>query len=282
MVLKIAVFSSGVVLADGKPVELDRLDQMLETVKAGGGVIWYYREKDANSEAAGMSVIKLLTRHNLPIALSAKPDFSDRLDAGGAPDLRVDNAAGAPHMPEVTVRDDIEQVFGNARRTAAGDKGTRGLVVVGPDREMLLMPALEASEKFNEMAAGMERLIPSAVKRNIAVIAFTDIPAPMTNTFNVAQANRAIPFLGLLTALTYLGHSVWIFEGHPTALSAGCRDADVLLVDSGMVPHLAKGWEDTAAGVMRNKNILLHDRSTYKLRFLRRAGDSRDRLEFPH
>ena len=147
---------------------------------------------------------------------------------------------------------------------------------------MLLMPALETSEKLTEMAAGMERLIPSAVKRNIAVIAYIDIAAATANAFNVAEANRAIPFLGLLTGLTYLGHSVWIFEGHPSALAAGCRDADVLLVDSGMLPHLAKGWENTASAAMRNANILLRDRGTGKLRFLRKAGESRDRLEFPH
>jgi hypothetical protein len=132
------------------------------------------------------------------------------------------------------------------------------------------------------MAAGMERLIPSAVKRNIAVIACTDIPAATQNAYDVTQANRTIPFLGLLTALTYLGHHVWIFEGHASALAAGCRDADVLFVDSGMLPHLAKGWEETACAAMRNGNILLHDRNSFKLRFIKKAGDSRDRLEFPH
>ena len=282
MVLKIAVHSSGVVLADGKPVDLDRLDELLRTLKAANGSLWYYREQTADPAAAGMSVIKLAVKHKVGISISSKPDYSDYLDAKGVSHPRGVAAANAPRMPEVAVRGDIEQVFGAVPPTAAGEKGTRGLVVVAPDRRMLLMPALEASEKLNEMAAGMERLIPSAVKRNIAVIACTEIPAATANAFNVAEANRAIPFLGLLTGLTYLGHSVWIFEGHPSAMAAGCREADVLLVDSGMLPHLARGWEDTATGAMRNANILLHDRNTFKLRFLRRAGESRDRLEFPN
>jgi hypothetical protein len=280
MVLKIAVFSSGVVLADGEPVDLDRLDEMLQSLKASGGAVWYYREPSPGAEAAGMNVIKLAVKHKLPISLSSKPDYSDQLDAKGASHPRA--ASDSPHMPEIAMSDDIEQVFSGVRRTAAGVKGTRGLVLVAPDRRMLLMPALEPSEKLNEMAAGMERLIPSAVKRNIAVIACTEIPSATANAFNIAEANRAIPFLGLLTALTYLGHSVWIFEGHASALAAGCRDADVLLVDSGMLPYLVKGWEDTAGAAMRNANILIHDRNTLKLRFVRKAGDSRDRLEFPH
>jgi hypothetical protein len=278
MVLKIAVLSSGAVLADGQPVELNQLDEMLQKLKAEGGTVWYYREQTANPEDVGMSVIRLVVKHKLSIRLSTKPDYSDEVDPKSASRAQ----ANAPRMPDVVQREDIEQVFATARRTAAGNKAGRGLVVVAPDRRMLLMPALEVTDKLNEMAAGMERLIPSAVKRKIAVIGYTDIPAATPGSFNVAEANRAIPFLGLLTGLTYIGHSVWIFEGHPSALAAGCREADVLFVDSGMLPHLVKGWEETASGAMRNANILVHDRSTLKLRFVRRAGESRDRLEFPH
>src|SRR5207302_9477565 len=125
-----------------------------------------------------------------------------RTESADAPDTN------GPRMPEVAPREDIEHVFANARRTAAGEKGARGLVVVGPDRRLLLMPALEVSEKLNEMAAGMERLIRSAVKRKVAVIACTEIPGAAPHSFNVADANRAIPFLGLLTGLTYIGHCV--------------------------------------------------------------------------
>jgi hypothetical protein len=32
---------------------------------------------------------------------------------------------------------------------------------------------------------------------------------------------------------------------------------------------------------MRNPNILIHDRATFKLRFVRKAGESRGSLEFP-
>jgi hypothetical protein len=212
-----------------------------------------------------MSVIKIVVKHKVGISISSKPDYSDYLDAKGVPHPRTAAAAGPPieaaGMPDVTPCDDLEQVFTNARETAAGSKGARGLVVVAADRQLLLVPALEPSKKLNEVAAGMERLVPSAVKRNIAVIANTRISAATPDAFNIADANRAIPFLGLLTGLTYIGHRVWIFEGHATALAAGCRDADILIVDSGMAPYLENRWEKTVSAAMRNPNILIHDRA---------------------
>lgn len=75
----------------------------------------------------------------------------------------------------------------------------------------------------------------------------------------------SFPFAGLFIGLAYIGHTVWIFEGHPSALVAGCRDADLLIVDGGMIPFMAKDWATTAASVMRNKEIYMHDRSTFKL-----------------
>jgi len=62
-----------------------------------------------------------------------------------------------------------------------------------------------------------------------------------------------------------IGHAVWIFEGHPTALNAGCRESDLLIVDSGMLPFLSKDWIQVAQNVMCNKEIYLHDRATFRL-----------------
>ena len=102
-------------------------------------------------------------------------------------------------------------------------------------------------------------MMPSTVKRDIAVIAYTDLQAVETNI------GRAIPFMGLLLGFAHVGHAVWVFEGHPSALAAGCRDADLLFVDGGMVPYLADGWAAIAANVMRHKEIYIHNRATYQL-----------------
>ena len=66
--------------------------------------------------------------------------------------------------------------------------------------------------------------------------------------------------------LSYIGHAVWLFEGHASALAAGCRDADVLFVDGEMVSHLQVDWVQVAASTMRHKEIYVHDRKTFALR----------------
>jgi hypothetical protein len=58
---------------------------------------------------------------------------------------------------------------------------------------------------------------------------------------------------------------VWIFEGHPSALAAGCRDADVLVVDGAMADLMQQDWIPVAAGTMRNPQILVHNRATFSL-----------------
>jgi hypothetical protein len=63
-----------------------------------------------------------------------------------------------------------------------------------------------------------------------------------------------------------VGHSVWIFDGAVNVLNAGCRDADVLIVDSASVPLLPADWTIGAEKVMRNPQILVHDRNSYQLR----------------
>jgi len=107
-------------------------------------------------------------------------------------------------------------------------------------------------------------MIPPSVQRNIAVIAFTEPIA----LIDLKTINSSIPFFGLLLGMAYIGHVVWVFEGHPSALAAGCRGADVLIVDGGMVPFLQKDWLDVVSSVMRNKEVYVHDRETYSLQKL--------------
>ena len=72
-------------------------------------------------------------------------------------------------------------------------------------------------------------------------------------------------FLGMLLGFAYVGHAVWVFEGHPSALTEGCRDADVLLVDGGMLPFLAPDWHAVASHARRRPEIYVHDRETFSL-----------------
>jgi hypothetical protein len=181
-------------------------------------------------------------------------------------------------MPEVVAPVNIEEVFANIRKIAAGDKGQGGLVILRPNRSYLHVPPMTATAELKKFAEGLEKLIPSAKQRNISVISYTefgggDVP-------NITEANKSIPFFGLLMGLSYLGHAVWVFEGHPSALAAGCRDADVLIVDSAMLPFLQAGWHDAVSAVMRNANLLVHNRANFQLLIARKVGTGGARLEF--
>lgn len=179
-----------------------------------------------------------------------------------------DDEAGLfePRMPEVDEPPFIEEVFERARQSArdgsveaGAPEGQRHIVVVTPGRLLLLQRAPAPGTMSAEKTAPAESFMPREPARNIAVISYTELLAVRSDIW------KAIPFAGILTALAYIGHAVWIFEGHPSALAAGCRDADILIVDDGMIPFLQEDWADVAAGAMRREEIFVHMRSTFSL-----------------
>jgi hypothetical protein len=169
-------------------------------------------------------------------------------------------------LPEVDERDDVGAVFDTARRAASGDGEQpaatpgRHVIIVTPGRMLKFQPCPPPGSMAAAQVASIEQMISSKVKRNIAAIAFTELGAITKN------ADKAIPFLGILLGFAYIGHAVWVFEGHPLALSAGCREADMLVVDQAMVPYLQSDWAAVAAKAMRHPEIYVHDRETYSLK----------------
>jgi hypothetical protein len=281
-IFKISVLASGAVLLDGKRIEMADLEGVLQGARNEGATVWYYRESPATEPPPqAREVLDLILKNRLSISFSTKPDFSDYMDADGISRPRIPETARRDpfdaRMPEVKAVPDIEQIFADARKKAAGKNTPRALIIVLPERKLGAFPVGQHSKSDLEK---MESIVPSAVKRNIAVVGYTGFAADTLASISPRDANRAIPFFGILLGLSEIGHAVWIFEGHPTAIAAGCRDADLLIIDSGMMPFLSRGWEDAAAKVMRNPNIMVHDRTTYKLHIVRKVGEHDDRLEF--
>lgn len=160
----------------------------------------------------------------------------------------------APRMPEVDVVPDLEGRFAEARRMIRAVAGGRHIAVVTPGRMIMLQPCPPAGSIAPDMVAAITRLTPAEPPLEIAVIAMTELDAVRTNLAS------AIPFAGYLLGMGYLGHTVTVFEGHPSALAAGCRDADLLLVDGAMLPFLQRDWATVARGAMRGPGILLVQR----------------------
>jgi hypothetical protein len=180
---------------------------------------------------------------------------------------------------------DWEDLFGAVRALVAAP-GLRHIIVVRQNQSLLCLACPERSTVRPEFVTEVERIVPSDGRRNIAVIAPTqpkleaaDVNA-IPGTLDVITMGRVIPFFGMLIGFTSIQHRVWVFDGQPDALIAGCRDADLLIIDSAAGGRITTTSLDLAAPVMRNANILIHDRKTGGLRAVRQAGTSKDRLEF--
>lgn len=168
-------------------------------------------------------------------------------------------------MPEVDVPANLTDVFNQARAAAAGQPPSppgpqRHVVIVTPGRMLMFRPCPPSGSVPEAQVSGIQRMIPPQPPRRIVAIAYTELEALKTDPA------RTIPFLGMLIGIAYIGHAVWVFEGHSSALADGCRGADVLFVDSGMLPHLQADWTTVAASVMARPEIYVHDRATFGLR----------------
>ena len=132
------------------------------------------------------------------------------------------------------------------------------------------------------MVEAVKPVIPSEQPRNVAAIAAHGaLSADPSNKPALREIAKRVPFFGLLIGLAYTGHAVWIFEASPELVTAGCEDADVLIVDSDAIAAFPQGWAVDAALVMRNPNMLVYDRNRQKIGALRTAGEVPGRIEFP-
>lgn len=157
-----------------------------------------------------------------------------------------------PSMPEVEGPPDVDldSVFGLARLAAAGESlpatAPRTVALVTPGRNLFQYACPKPGTLADDgIVSFVTRMVPPSPPQMIAAIAYTDLE------------KGAIPVFHVLVALEYIGHAVWVFEGHPTAVRAGCRDAQLLLVDGAMLPHMSPGWDQCAAEVMANAGILV-------------------------
>lgn len=178
--------------------------------------------------------------------------------------MKNDNGLFSPRMPEVDIRPDLGAIFERARQAAdepsEDEQGfyRRQVIIVSPGRLLIGKECPLPAELGREEVEKLSGLLPPNPAKNIAVIAYTALDALKKDLL------QAIPFFGYLLGFAAIGHKVWVFEGHTSAIRAGCRDADLLLVDAGMLPFLEEdpGWKEEALGVMREGTIKILARNT--------------------
>jgi hypothetical protein len=177
-----------------------------------------------------------------------------------------------PHLMGVELFEDMDEVFREARRAASGEdddevtrswkkfEGQRAVAIITPGRLTMFSPCPEPNSIPEEVIAPERMMMPPDPPLKISVISYTFIEALAT------EIDKAIPFRGFLISWAYLGHSVIVFEGHPSAFESGVRNCDVLFVDSVMLPFIQLNWIDVASRVMNEgARIFVHDRATYTL-----------------
>lgn len=178
-----------------------------------------------------------------------------------------------PHMPGVYVMPDMDAVFRGARERFRGGGGGEGraVAIVQPDRTVAHLPCPPPGTMSGEAVRTSEALMPPEPPLDISVVSYTLSEALARDE----TMTRCIPFLGLLAGFAYVGHSVLVFEGHPTAFESGVRDADVLIVDSGMLPFIQGDWGGVAFRVMRpGAKVFVHRRETFTLMPVARSGNA--------
>jgi hypothetical protein len=249
-ILKVSVLVSGAVLLDGEQVSLEELGAKLESLKADRPVVWYYREAARGEPPAeAIQVMKLVVDRKLPISLCSKADFSDYVDRKGVSHPRYTKWDG---------------VVAKVREMTAGG---RYVGIIRPDRSYLLTAPPPKESMAPQMIQMMEKLVPPRPPRSISAIADTYFSLTSGRGIpGLAEIGREIPFFGMLLGLACIGHSVCVFTGLEDSLTAGCKGADLLIVDEAQVPSLSVDWKTVAAPAMRNPNIVLHERATFKLK----------------
>lgn len=163
----------------------------------------------------------------------------------------------SPRMPSVKP---LQNGIVQHARDLAFDPINRRLIMITPGRNVKSTPTLSPrSEMHPEFSAELETLAPANEQWLIVAIGMTDYDAVRTDTA------KSIPFVTILEGLAQLGHAVILFEGHETAISEVCDNADLLILDTEMIPFLEDNWIQRALDVMRNDYILRVNRKGYEV-----------------
>ena len=277
MEIKISVLASGKILLNGEPASLSTIQDLLRKADPKADVVLYYRENAQGKPAPeSLELMKLIVSQKLPVSLSSKPDFSDYVDQFGKSYPRSKDAGQQPaqaselRMPDVELGRNAEEIFEQARKSGAGQKQAGAVVIVRPDRGLLVLPPPPPSPATAKLSEQLATIIPAGRSCNIAAISDTSFATSQTGGVpGIEAAARAIPFFGFLIGWAQAGHRVCVFEGHPSALAAGLKESEYLLLDSATLPLLQPDWMAVAKQSMQpGGRVFLHDRGKYQLQLL--------------
>ncbi|MBN2306007.1 MAG: hypothetical protein JXQ72_16110 [Anaerolineae bacterium] len=176
------------------------------------------------------------------------------------------------YMPNVDVlpQEDLAALFEKARQMCSEQKDgflkrlvskqARYVSLITPGRIIAHIDCPAQGSIDEEHISTIKKILPPDPPGYVASIAFNDLKTLMGANQRLDMANIApvIPFMGYLMGFSYIGHSVVVFEGHPSAFATGIKGAHLLLIDARMADHLQPDWLDVAYDAMHTPKIFLY------------------------
>jgi hypothetical protein len=261
-VIPLVVTSGDEIRFEGEPLTLASLHATLQQYLGKDVVVYYQREHpELPASAFALQVVKSIC--DMGLAIAFPPDArmpTVKICEGSMPPSDVFQ----PHMPSVHLLADMDSFFAKVRTNLAAGfpqaTGQRSFAIITPTRDVIGHTCSAPEKMPPDVILSTSQLLPPCPPATISVVSHT------VRSQTTEDMSRCIPFLGYLGAFASIGHSVVVFEGHPSAFESGIRNTDVLLVDSGMLPFIQKDWLEVARKIMRpHSKIFLHDRETYNL-----------------
>lgn len=168
----------------------------------------------------------------------------------------------SPCMPTISPKRDVRRCFADARRLSAGTHGLRRVVVIAPDGTLVNVPVPEPGDADPSLIRDVRAAL-APENEPVTGLAITAINC----TLGVQRLGRSfhkmltlLPNLSYLVGAACLGNTVVSFEGHPNAFAVGCEEADMLILDEGMIPFLQPDWAAVALTKLRQPRIILFGR----------------------
>lgn len=165
-------------------------------------------------------------------------------------------------MPTISPRRNIRRCIVDARRLSAGAHGVRWVVIIAPDGKLVNVPVPSPEEADQSLLRDVRAAL-APHQEPVTGLTITSI-----NCTNGVQRRaksfhkmlELVPNLSYLVGAACLGNNVAAFEGHPGDFAVGCENADVLLLDDGMMPLLQPDWAAIALNTLRQPRIILFGR----------------------
>ena len=142
-------------------------------------------------------------------------------------------------------------------RQIASKPHDRYIALMTPRRVLLGVPCPNPEMVQQPAVDEIKRQFPPDKPLMVTAIAYTRSALNAVPERAYRAFGRDIPFFNLLLGMGAIGHNVFIFEGHRSALAAACHEADLLIVDERMLPNLGIQWPVTARRQMRTDNVVI-------------------------